>query len=66
MAVPKRRTSKARKGTRRSHHNLGTGKGVQYCTRCNEPVLAHRVCSNCGFYRGRDAVVMTEQADQGA
>ena len=66
MAVPKRRTSKARQGTRRSHHNLGAGKGVQYCARCNEPVLPHRVCSNCGFYRGRDAVTVATQDEQGA
>ena len=66
MAVPKRRTSKARQGTRRSHHNLGAGKGVQYCARCNEPVLPHRVCSNCGFYRGRDAVLIETKDEQGA
>ncbi len=66
MAVPKRRTSHAKQGHRRSHHNLGAGKGVQYCGRCNEPVLPHRVCSNCGFYRGRDAVVMEDKAEQGA
>ena len=62
MAVPKRRTSKAKKGHRRSHHNLGTGMGVQYGPRCNEPVLAHRVCENCGFYRNRDALALTDKA----
>ena len=65
MAVPKRRTSKSRKGHRRSHHNLGQGKGVQYCPRCNEPVLPHRVCGNCGFYQGRDAIVMEEAEEKG-
>ena len=66
MAVPKRRTSKAKKGHRRSHHNLGQGLGVQYCPNCNEPVMPHRVCSNCGVYRGRAAVVMVEKTAQGA
>lgn len=66
MAVPKRRTSKAKKGTRRSHHNLGQGMGVQYCPRCSDPVLPHRVCSNCGYYRGRDAVAIDEKTEQGA
>jgi len=41
---------------------LGTGKGVQYCPRCNEPVLPHRVCENCGFYRNRDALALADQA----
>jgi large subunit ribosomal protein L32 len=30
----------------------------QYCPRCNEPVLPHRVCETCGFYQGRDAIVI--------
>ncbi len=57
MAVPKRRTSRSKKGTRRSHHNRKP-LGSQYCPRCNEPVLAHRVCEHCGYYQGRDAIVM--------
>jgi large subunit ribosomal protein L32 len=61
MAVPKRRTSKSRKGHRRSHHHV-TPKGVQYCPRCNEPVLPHRVCPNCGHYQGREIINMEEQA----
>jgi large subunit ribosomal protein L32 len=63
MAVPKRRTSKSRKGTRRSHHHK-TPVQVQYCPKCNEPVLPHRLCPNCGSYQGREVVNMDE-ADQG-
>ena len=65
MAVPKRRTSKSRQGHRRSHHNLGQGKGVQYCPRCNEPVLPHRVCPNCGHYQGREVIAMDAKEGQG-
>jgi large subunit ribosomal protein L32 len=65
MAVPKRRTSKSRQGHRRSHHHKTT-IGVQYCPRCNEPVMPHRVCSNCGFYQGRDAVAVKDDETQGA
>lgn len=57
MAVPKRRTSHSRQGHRRSHHHV-TPVQIQYCVRCNEPVLPHRVCSQCGYYQGRDAIVM--------
>lgn len=60
MAVPKRRTSRARKGKRRSHHHIQPMQ-VQYCSECNEPVLAHRVCPNCGFYQGREVVVKEEE-----
>ncbi len=56
MAVPKRRTSHSRQGHRRSHHHI-TAVQIQYCPRCNEPVMPHRVCSECGYYQGRDAIV---------
>ena len=55
MAVPKRRTSHSRQGMRRSHHHIKPTQ-VQYCPRCEQPVLPHRVCSNCGFYQGREVV----------
>jgi large subunit ribosomal protein L32 len=60
MAVPKRRTSRSRKGKRRSHHFI-TPPQVQYCPRCNEPILPHRLCPNCGHYQGREVVVMEEE-----
>jgi len=53
MAVPKRRTSHARQGKRRSH--LGAKPmQVAYCSNCGFPFRPHRVCSNCGFYQGRE------------
>ena len=64
MAVPKRRTSKSKQGMRRSHHHLKV-KGVQYCPRCNEPIMPHRVCNQCGFYQGRDAIVMADETEAG-
>jgi len=48
MAVPKRRTSVSRKGSRRSHHHAHA-KAVQYCGRCGAPVLAHTACWQCGW-----------------
>jgi len=26
------------------------------CKKCNEPVLAHTVCANCGTYKGREII----------
>jgi large subunit ribosomal protein L32 len=60
MAVPKRRTSHSKQGHRRSHHHR-TAPQVQYCPKCNEPVLPHRVCSNCGNYQGRQVVAVEEE-----
>jgi len=55
MAVPKRRTSHSKQGMRRSHHHVKPIQ-VQYCPQCEQPVLPHRVCGNCGFYQGREVV----------
>ncbi|HZL26858.1 MAG TPA: 50S ribosomal protein L32 [Acidobacteriaceae bacterium] len=61
MAVPKRRTSHSRQGMRRSHLHLKPMQ-VQYCPRCEQQVLAHHLCSNCGFYQGRE--VVPEEAEK--
>ncbi len=52
MAVPFRRTSKMKKAVRRSHLAL-KAPGMITCPNCGELTLAHRVCSSCGFYKGR-------------
>lgn len=61
MAVPKRRTSKARQGKRRSHLHLKPKQNT-YCARCGDAVRAHYVCSNCGWLnsQAREAVVVDE------
>jgi large subunit ribosomal protein L32 len=55
MAVPKRRTSHARSGKRRSHQHLTP---LQIC---EQPVLPHRVCPNCGYYQDREVVPEKEE-----
>ena len=55
MAVPKRRTSKARKRKRRSHF-ARTAPTVAPCPRCSASRPTHAVCPNCGFYMGRTLV----------
>ena len=55
MAVPKRRTSKERKNKRRTHFKLRV-PGMVECPECGEMKLSHRVCKECGTYKGRDVV----------
>jgi len=59
MAVPKRRSSKAKKRKRHSH-NAVTRIKVQPCARCGTAVPSHVVCPNCGHYHGRTMVEMGE------
>lgn len=52
MAVPKRRKSKSKVRTKRSHHAIGKPNLVP-CTNCGSFILSHRVCPACGFYNGK-------------
>jgi len=55
MAVPKRRTSLARKRKRRSHLAL-VAPNLDKCPKCLEPKQPHRACLACGTYKGREVV----------
>lgn len=55
MAVPKRRTSTRRKNARRTHYKLSV-PGMVKCPQCGEAKLSHRVCSECGSYKGEQVV----------
>ncbi len=52
MANPKRRHSKSRRRKRRAHDHL-VAAGTSLCTECGSPTLPHRVCPECGYYKGR-------------
>jgi large subunit ribosomal protein L32 len=52
MAVPKKKTSKARRNKRRAHDAL-RAPGLVPCPTCGAPTLPHRVCKECGSYKGR-------------
>lgn len=59
MALPRKKTSKSKKGMRRSHDRVAV-PNVIYCE-CGEPTLSHRVCPSCGTYKGRQ-YLRTEDA----
>jgi large subunit ribosomal protein L32 len=56
MAVPKRKTSKARRDKRRAQHKIASPV-VATCGVCSAPKLPHRVCPSCGTYRGKRYIV---------
>lgn len=55
MAVPKKRTSSARRDKRRAQHKAPKAS-VSRCPRCHSPRLPHRVCPTCGTYAGREVI----------
>ena len=59
MAVAQRRTSKTRKNMRRTHFKL-FAKTTTECPNCKAVIKPHRVCSECGFYKGKEVVKSTD------
>jgi large subunit ribosomal protein L32 len=55
MAVPKKRTSSARRDKRRATHKAPKAR-LNRCPRCHSPRLPHRVCPTCGTYAGREVI----------
>lgn len=55
MAVPKRKTSKARKAKRRANWKLVI-PGLVECPQCHTLKLPHRVCKECGYYNGKEVL----------
>ena len=63
MAVPKKRTSKRRKGMRRSHDSIKFTANVVECPDCGDLKLRHHICPGCGIYRGRKIFDVAEEAE---
>lgn len=60
FAVPFRKVSKTRGRKRRTHYKI-SANGVTNCPKCGEVVRPHRVCKNCGTYKGKDVVTKEEK-----
>jgi len=59
MPHPKSRHSKTRTRTRRANYKAEKPTYMA-CSNCGASVLYHRVCSECGFYKGN--LVLEKQA----
>lgn len=60
MAVPKRKTSKARRDSRRASNWTLSAPELMECPQCHKPKLAHRVCKACGYYDGKQIVAVND------
>ncbi len=50
--VPVKHHTKSKVGRRRSHHALKS-VALSVCSNCKYPILPHRFCIKCGFYKGK-------------
>lgn len=55
MPSPKRKHSKSRRDKRRANWKL-TIPGLVECPQCHTLIKPHRVCPECGFYKGKFVV----------
>lgn len=55
MAHPKHKVSSQRRDKRRSHDFI-VAPQLTSCSHCGSAILTHRVCPECGYYRGKQAI----------
>jgi len=51
VGVPKKRTSSMRRNRRRAANFKIKPANVTKCPKCKEPVMSHRACPACGYYK---------------
>lgn len=61
-ALPKNKVSRHRRGNRRRHQRVDVPTLVT-CPKCNSLMRAHRVCKECGTYRGRTVLPQEQEAE---
>jgi large subunit ribosomal protein L32 len=54
-ALPKHKITTVQQKTRRAAQQLMV-KGVGRCDHCGAPVRSHRMCTACGYYKGRPVI----------
>ncbi len=52
MAHPMRKHSRGRRDKRRANWKL-VSPSLSKCPQCGTMLIPHRVCAQCGFYRGK-------------
>lgn len=63
MAVPFRRVSKTRGRKRRTHYKI-TESTVTKCPKCGAEIQPHRVCTECGTYKGKEVLAKKEETEK--
>ncbi len=61
MAVPKKKTTKAKRDQRRAHWKV-TLPEIAKCPSCGAIVRPYHVCTACGQYKGKQILKQKEEA----
>lgn len=57
------RHTRSHTANRRSHHALKSAN-LGICENCNAKKLPHRVCGNCGTYKGKKVLNLVAKAEK--
>lgn len=66
MAVPKRKTSKARRDSRRANNFKLAQPNLTECPQCHALKPSHTVCKTCGYYDGKLVIDMDAKKKKNA
>ena len=58
MGVPQRRQSKTRTAKRRAQQKIDSPSFIS-CPQCHEPKMPHRVCPECGYYKDKEVIAVS-------
>ena len=61
--TPTRHHTKSRQNKGRAHFALASVKTVK-CPKCGQATLPHRMCANCGYYKGKEVVNVLAKLDK--
>ena len=59
FAVPFRKVSKTRARKRRTHYKISENTTTK-CPKCGATIRPHRVCPECGTYKGKEVISKEE------
>lgn len=63
MPHPKHRFSVTRSKKRRTHYKA-VAPTLSTCSNCGASVEYHKVCPECGHYRGKQAIEVAQQVEK--
>lgn len=65
MAAPKYKTSKSKSRSRRAQWQKQLEPSLSDCEQCGAAKRPHRVCMECGYYRGREVLNLSAGDESG-
>jgi len=63
MVVRRGRHTKTHQRSKRAHLKLSQ-VALIHCSHCNALTLPHQICTNCGYYKGRQVIDVLAKLEQ--